>query len=185
MPKENDMAKQESKTEVHKGATKVASGIAKVFDTVAKQGNILTQCVTSVKSVYRGADVPVADERFIADNVARIRNWSKASEGPRKSEVRKIVRNYALIPEAMQLYQRKHDTFTWHTAMKLVTKLNAGNTPKQAVAAMVATASASAPKPMAVFAAAIARIVNLDTRSPKVIAFRKDLAKLLDKHNLA
>lgn len=173
------------KQEVKKGASKVASGIAKVFDTVSKQGNILTQCVTAVKGTYRGAEVPVADERFIADNVARIRNWSKASEGPRKSEVRKIVRNYALIPEAMQLYQKKHDTFTWHTAMRLVTKLNGGNTPKQAVAAMVATTSANAPTALKVFAAAITRIVNLETRSSKIIAFRKDLSKLLDKHNLA
>lgn len=176
---------KETKVEVRKGATKVASGIAKVFDTVSKQGNILTQCVTSVRSVYRGAEVPVVDERFIADNVARIRNWSKASEGPRKSEVRKIVRNYALIPEAMQLYQKKHDTFTWHTAMKLVTKLNGGNTPRQAVAAMVATSDSAPPNALKVFASCITRIVNLETRSQKIIAFRKDLSKLLDKHNLA
>lgn len=172
------------KVQVNKGATKVASTIAKVFDTVSKQGNIITQCVTSVKAVYRGAEVPVADERFIADNVARIRGWSEASAGPRKSEVRKIVRNYLTIPEAIQLYMKKADSFTWHEAMQLLTQLNKGLTVRQAVAAMVSKPDAAAPSALKVFASCITKIQNLETRSQKVIGFRKDLVKLLDKHGL-
>lgn len=172
------------KQDVNKGASKVASTIAKVYDTVAKQGNVITQCVSAVKAVYRGADVPRCDEQFIADAVARQRGWSEKSAAPRKSEVKKIVRNYITIPEAMQLYSKKHDTFTWHTALKLVTKLNAGNTPRQAVAAMVATTSANKPTALSVFNNAITRIQNLETRSRKIIEFRKDLTKLLDDHNL-
>ena len=177
------MSKQE-KAVVNKGATKVASAVSKVLGDVAKQGNIITQCVSAVKAVYKGAEVPKADLSFIANKVAQSRNWSEASAGPRKSEVRKIVRAYMSIPEAVKLYTDKHDTFTWHTCMKLVTQLNKDQTVKQAVAAMVAT-NAAKPVALKVFAAAITRITNLETRSSKIIAFRKDLVKLLDKHNLA
>ena len=177
------MSKQE-KPVVNKGATKVASAVSKVLGDVAKQGNIITQCVSAVKSVYRGAEVPKADLSFIANKVAQQRNWSEASAGPRKSEVRKIVRAYMSIPEAVKLYTAKHDNFTWHTCMRLVTQLNKDQTVKQAVAAMVATNAANKPTALKVFAAAITRITNLETRSPKIIAFRKDLSKLLDKHGL-
>ncbi len=177
------MAKQE-KEQVNKGASKVASTIAKVFDTVSKQGNIITQCVTSVKAVYRGADVPVTDERFIADNVARIRGWSAASASARKSEVRKIVRNYLTIPEAVEMYVKKHGGLSWHQAMQLATQLNKGLTCRQAVLAM--TTKAEVPKVAAPkqIAALLTRISNIETRSSKIIAFRKDLSALVSKHGL-
>ena len=178
------MSKQE-KVEVNKGATKVASAVAKVFGDVAKQGNIITQCVIAVKAVYKGAEVPKADQSFIANNVARQRGWSERSAASRKSEVRKILRNYMTIPEAMQLYSKKADTFTWHEAMRLCVSLNGGNTPKQAVAALLsantATKTVNAVKR---FATLITGIQNLETRSTKIIAFRKDLTALLAKHNL-
>lgn len=175
---------KETKVEVHKGATKVANTVAKVFGAVAKQGNIITQCVTAVKSVYKGEPVPKADLSFIADNVARIRGWSAASANARKSEVRRIVEAYVTLPEAMEMYAKKSDTFTWHQAVKLARLLNS-NTPRQAVAAMLAAPSAQKQTAIQVFDSAINRIVNLETRSQKIIGFRRDLAKLLDKHNLA
>jgi len=175
------MAKQ---TEVKKGASKVAATIAKVFDDVSKQGNIVTQCVSSVRSVYRGVEVPRIDEQFIADNVARIRGWSDKSAGPRKSEVRKIVRNYLKVDEAIAAYRKKSDTFTWHECMRLLTQLNKDQSIKQAVTACLVTsapAKIAAPKQLA---SLLARISNLETRSTKIIAFRQDLSKLIDKHNI-
>ena len=178
------MSKQ-TKTEVHKGATKVAATISKVYDTVSKSGNIVTQCVSAVQQVYRGAEVPKADLAFIADNVARSRGWSSKSAQSRKSEVRKIVRNYLRIPEALKLYTAKVDSFTWHDAIKLTTQLNKDQTVRQAVSAMLSAPKAKAPTAMSVFGASINRIKNIETRSKKIIAFRKDLTKLLDKHGLA
>lgn len=177
------MAKQE-KQEARKGASKVAATIAKVLNTVDNQGNMVTQVVASVKAVYKGEPVPKVDLSFIADRVAIARAWSEASAKARKSEVRRIVEAYDTLPEAIQLYKKKADTFTWHQAVKLARLLNS-NTPKQAVAAMVSVVAGNRPKPMAVFNAAITRIVNLQTTSKNVIAFRRDLTKLLSKHNLA
>lgn len=184
------MSKQE-KVVVNKGATKVASGISKVLGDVAKQGNIITQCVSAVNSVYRGAEVPKADLSFIANKVAQQRNWSEASAGPRKSEVRKIIRAYREIPEAVKLYTSKHSTFTWHTCMRLVTQLNKKTasgkpvTVRAAVHGMVLKSKDQPTDAMKSFKLLISRIENLQTRSPKIIGFRRDLVKLLDKHNLS
>lgn len=172
--------------EVNKGAGKVAAGISKVLDTVSKQGNILHTCVTLVQSVYKGVDVPKADEKFIAEAVARQRKWSAASAGPRKSEVRKIVRNYLAIPEAMKLLAKKRDTFTWHDAMKLVTRLNNPNfTTKQAVAAMLSAPVKEKPTALKQVTTCLTRIGNIETRSAKIIAFRKDLSALAAKHGMS
>ena len=175
----------ETKATINKGASKIANTIAKVYDAVKKQGSIVTQCVTSVATVYKGELVPKADEQFIADNVARIQKWSGKSEGPRKSEVRKIVRNYLTLPEALKLFIKRNNGATWHDAMKLATQLNKGFTPRQAVTALMTTAEAKKPNALDVFHSAITRITNIETRSTKVIAFRKDLTVLLAKHNLS
>lgn len=177
------MAKKE-KLEVNKGAGKIASVMAKVYNAVGKQGNIITQICTSVASAYRGVDVPTADLRFIVDSVARQCNWGAKSIGQRSSDARKIIRNYATIPEAMELYAKKSDTFTWHEALKLTTKLNGGNTPRQAVAALI-----NAPKPASQswdkqLTSCLTRISNIDSRSAKLIAFRKGLAALATKHGV-
>lgn len=176
---------KQDKPTVNKGALKIANTIAKVYDTVSKQGNIVTQCVSIVATMYRGNDVPAIDERFIADNVARIQRWTPKSAGPRKSEVRKMVRNYRTIPEALQVFAKRNGGVSWHEAMKLLTQLNKGLTIRQAVTACFATAvAANVPAPK-VLAALLTRISNIETRSAKIIAFRQDLSKLCAKHGIS
>lgn len=176
------MAKQESK--VSKGATKVAGAIAKVFETVSKQGNILTQCVSSVSSVYRGKPVPAQDIAFIANNVARIRGWSSASAGPRKSEVRKIVRNYTRLPEAMQKIGAANGNFTWHDAMRLLTCLNAEPALGKALARFSTKTTAKIVTPLKALGTAVSKIMNLDTRASKITKFQTDLEHLCVTHGI-
>jgi hypothetical protein len=177
---------KEEKVEINKGAGKVAAGIANVLAKVATQGNVITQCVTSIKGVYRGAEVPKADIEFIAETVAKARGWTVKSRGPRMSEVRKIVRNYASITDACNKLAKKLDVFTWHTAMRLVTQLNKDQTVNQAVAAVVSGVNKpAADRPWEqVLKSAVTSIQNIPSRAGKLKAFRVDLAKLLDKHGL-
>jgi hypothetical protein len=179
------MSKQEST--IAKGAAKVASAIAKVFETVSKQGNIITQCVSSVTSVYKGKPVPSTDIAFIANNVARLRGWSKGSEGPRKSEVRKIVRNYTRIPEAMQKVGAADGNFTWHDAMRLLTALNAEPALGKAVLRFNAkgpVTKATSATPTKVLGQAVSKIMNLDTRAVKITKFQEALETLCDSHGI-
>ena len=100
------------------------------------------------------------------------------------SEVRKIVRNYKTIPEAITAFNKKNGGVTWHEAMRLLTQLNKGLTVNQSVKAMVTRAEVPKVKADKQIAALLTRISNVETRSPKIIAFRKALSALAAKHNL-
>lgn len=176
-------AKKDS-PKVSAGATRVANTIAKVFGAVAKQGNVITQCVTSLVTVYGGNAVPKQDVNAIADTVARLRGWSAASMAPRKSEVRKIVRQYPRIAEAVDRYTDTHDSFTWHTAMRLITCLHREPALNQALKLMDASNAAKAITPIKACGSAVSRIMNLDTGAAKIVAFQNDLEALAEKHSI-
>lgn len=178
------MTKKAEAPKVNKGANKVAYAIAKVYGIVAGNGNVITQCVSSAMQVYKGAAIPKKDLSVIADKVAQLRQWTPASAGPRKSEVRKILRVYPRLPEAIVAYARKHDSFTWHTAVKLARCLNREPALKKALALMEALPK---PKPMTPVKAcgnAVSRIMNLDTQSAKINAFQQGLESLCDTHGI-
>ena len=170
---------------VAKGASKVASAISKVLDTVSKQGNIITQCVTSVRQVYKGKAVPEADERFIANSVARLRKWSAKSAGPRKSEVRKMVRHYTRLPEAMQKVGAADGNFTWHDAMRLLTCLNAEPALTKAVARFNTKPTAASVTPLKGVGSACKRLINLDSvAGSKARLFQDAVQTLADTHGI-
>jgi hypothetical protein len=180
------MAKQaKGKTStVSRGAGKVAAAIAKVYGVVAQNGNVITQCVSSAQSVYRGAAIPKADLSVIADTVARLRKWTPTSAGPRKSEVRKILRVYTRLPEAIQAYCKKHDSFTWHTAVKLARCLNREPSLRQALALMDRKAESKAITPLKACGNAVSKIMNLDTRTSKIVGFQNALEALAETHGI-
>ena len=159
------MSKKTSTAPVNKGAGKVAAAIAKVYGIVAQNGNVITQCVTSAHAVYKGADIPKKDLSAIADKVAQLRKWTPASSGPRKSEVRKILRVYPRLPEAITAYARKHDSFTWHTAVKLARCLGREPALNKALALMDAMPKADPATPLELCGKATRRLINLDTTS--------------------
>lgn len=173
-----------AESKVSKGATRVANAISTVLGKVAKQGNVVTQCVSTLASVYGGKPVPKQDVNAIANTVARLRGWSSASMGPRKSEVRKIVRQYPRIAEAVKAYTATHDNFTWHTAMRLITCLHREPALNQALALMNASNSAKEITPIKACGTAVSRIMNLDTTASKIVAFQNGLESLAEKHGI-
>ncbi|MCB7129194.1 MAG: hypothetical protein J3T61_06630 [Candidatus Brocadiales bacterium] len=148
---------------VNKGAGKVAAAIAKVYEIVGQGGNIVTQLCKSANAVYKGETIPKRDLKTIADTVARLRNWSPVSAGPRKSEVRKMLRVYDRLPEAIVAYGKKHDTFPWHAAMKLARCLNREPSLKQALALMDSSKQADRGSPLTQVSKACSRLINIDT----------------------
>ncbi len=150
---------------VNKGAGKVAAAIARVYEVVGQGGNIVTQLCKSANAVYKGETIPKRDLKTIADTVARLRNWSPVSAGPRKSEVRKMLRVYDRLPEAIIAYGRKHDTFPWHAAMKLARCLNREPSLKQALALMDSKAKVASTSPLVQVSKAASRLINIDTTS--------------------
>ena len=162
-----------TKTEAPKLATgigKVSAAIAGVYGSLAKSGNIVTQVCKTCATVFRGKPATKAELKHVAENVARLQGWSDKSAGPRKSEVRKIVRNYLAMPEAVELVRRKTSTFSWHDAMRLATQLNNdGHNTRQAVKAYFN--STAKPKASAIrqLEAALKRAMSIDSEVVKIV----------------
>jgi hypothetical protein len=168
------------------GIAKVANAIAKAYATQAESGNVITQVCKIAAQVFKGKDANTTDLKEISKSVARQRGWTPASAGPRMSEVRKIVRNYKRIPEAVDAYMRKHETFSWHTAMRLMTCLNREPALRPALSLMDASnATKLAAKPAKIIALAVSRIMNVDTRASKIVNFQKGLEGLAAKHGVS
>ena len=182
------MAKKETAAQVNKGAGKVAAAIAKVYGIVAQNGNVITQCVTSAMSVYKGADIPKRDLSAIADKVAMLRKWTPASSGPRKSEVRKILRVYPRLPEAITAYARKHDSFTWHTAVKLARCLGREPALNKALALMDSGPAKPEASPLVLCGRACKRLISVNsTGGSKARKFQdavQDIAEQMDIPNV-
>ncbi len=181
------MSKQASKTVVKAtaGISKVANAIAKAYATQAGSGNVITQVCKIAASVFKGRDANSADLKEIASSVARQRGWSPASSGPRMSEVRKIVRNYKRVPEAVDAYLKKHDTFSWHDAMRLLTCLNVEPSNRIAIQRMEASnKDKQANRPAKTIGLAVSRIMNVDTRTAKIVSFQEALETLCETHDI-
>ncbi len=180
------MAKQADKqVKATPGIAKVASAIAKAYETQASSGNVITQVCKIAASVFKGKAANSTDLKSIATTVTRLRGWSKASAGPRASEVRKIVRHYQRIPEAVEKYCSNHDTFSWHDAMRLLTCLNREPALRPALALMTKSNAAKAEaKPAKIVGLAVSRIMNVDTRAAKITKFQDALEQLCDSHGI-
>ncbi len=165
------------------GIGKVSNAIAGAFGQHAKSGNIVTQVCKICVTVFKGKHASKAELSHVADSVARIQGWSEKSSGPRKSEVRKIVRNYLAMPDAMALVAKKSDTFSWLDAMRLLTQLNndSHNT-KQAVAAYLGGTKAKrkvgAIKQLEL---ALGRVMAIDSQASKVVSAQDAILALCGK----
>jgi hypothetical protein len=170
------------------GADAVASAVVVALDAVGQQGNILMDVAVAAAKAYRGADVSEVDLQYIANEVARMKNWDEATAKQGRSRVRKIVRQYKRIPEAMAMYKKTNPEFAWHVGMKLVTCLSKkiNNKPVSIASAVKAmrtqtTAKINAAKKIK---SLLKSIANVETQSPTLIAFRKALAGLIKNHKV-
>lgn len=182
------MSKSASKATVKAtvGISKVANAIAKAYATQAESGNVITQVCKVAAQVFKGKDANVTDLKEIAKGVAEARGWTPASAGPRMSEVRKIVRNYKRIPEAVDAYLKKHDTFSWHTAMRLITCLNREPAIRIALGLMEkSNATKEAARPLKVIGLAVSRIMNVDSKAGKIVNFQTGLEALAEKYGVS
>lgn len=179
------MAKAKTETP-RKGAGIVANAVAKAIGVVDNSGSLVDSIIASAKRIYKGKDIPDVDLSFIANEVARQRKWSAKSRDVRMSEVRKLVRNYQVLPEAIKKFRAKSSTCTFHQVVKLARALQspANKTVASAVKACLTVKQADAPTPTVQLNTALTRIASIPLRAPKQVAFRKALFALMRRHNV-
>jgi len=146
------------------GIASVGVAIADAYSKQAKSGELLNTVVAICTRIFKGNPAHANDQTRVADDVARIMQWSAASEGPRKSEVKKMVRVYHRFDEAATAYRKKNPSFTWGVAMRLLTCLGKEKTLKK-VLALMAVSNGARPelKPLVAVGKACKRLINLDS----------------------
>jgi len=104
--------------------TAAAKVVSDAIGNATNQVSIVTQCVNACRSHF-GGDVPLKEDcADFANKVAEYRGWSEASAKARKSEVRKVVRNYGRLDSACKAVAKASESFTWHNAVKVARLLN-------------------------------------------------------------
>lgn len=162
---------------------------AKQFSDALKglsQMNIVTQCVKACRAHFLGDTPPKEDVADFANKVAEYRGWSEKSANARKSEVRKVVRNYTRMESACKAVASKADTFTWHNAIKVARILN--KNPKLSDAAVVKAFFESAPAnhrtPKQKAMKALETFMGISTTAQDVVALQTAVQKVLDNKGI-
>lgn len=164
---------------VQVGIGKVSAALSSAFSSQAATGDFIVTVCKICAIVFDGKPANSISIIKVADDVCRLQGWSKASEGPRKSECRKIVRNYATFEDAAVAYRKTHTNFSWGTAMRLLTCLNKEPVQKHALKLMDKKESAVAEvKPIKIATAAVKKIMAIKSRAAKIVALQEGIEEL-------
>lgn len=166
------------------GIASVGVAIAKAYGKQAISGELLDTIVTVCTKIFKGKPANSADQKRVAEDVARIRGWTSASAGPRKSEVKKMVLVYHRFDEAATAYRKTHDNFTWGVAMRLLTCLRKEKTLSKVLALMAAGNQAREIEPMKAIELAVSKLMNLASRKKSVVEFQDALETLCRKQDI-
>lgn len=184
-------SKKKGKAEAPKataGRDRVARVFAKAYDAVETAGNVVTQVCNAALAVFKGQPIPKADMDYIISEIARERKWSDASARTRGSEIRSILSVYNRLDDAIAMFKKKADGFTWHNAVWLARHLKNEPNTKKAVANALNNSGGS--KRVQTPAQKLGMAIGIITKLPKrvgsvnVIEFRKDLARICRKHGV-
>lgn len=121
------------------GKSAIITGFCNALDSAENTGSLVTQtCNIAAKYLRSGEELPEADLESIVTGIAKNREWKDAVLRTRSSEVRSVLRQYALLPETIRAYSDRVGSCDWHTGIKLARQLKAHNGHvKKAVMAVV------------------------------------------------
>lgn len=114
--------------------TAMVNAISTALDGVGSTGALMTDIADTARKHYKGEEIPKDDVESIASSVAESQGWNAAARIARTSEIRVILRACAKLPAYLKAATEKMDSFTWHDAMKLARRVNAGDSIPAAVA---------------------------------------------------
>jgi hypothetical protein len=143
------------------------------------QVNIVTQCVKACRAHFGGDVPPKEDCVDFADKVAELRGWSEASVKARKSEVRKVVRNYTRMESACKAVAAKGDSFTARILNKNPKLSDAG-----VVKAFFDSAPSNHATPKQKAMKALKGFMGISTTAKDVVALQSAVQKVLDDEGI-
>jgi len=164
-------------------ASAMSSAISAVRNTLREQ---VTSLVTSCENEFGGDYMPDKIAKAISERVALDQGWQGKTSTVRKSEVRAILGAYPFLVEGIAAFEKQTGNVGWHSMVKLARQLPLHNSTKAAVLACISKSGSGNTMPAdKQFGRALGMLKNITTRSAKLMAFRRDLAKLCTKHGIS
>lgn len=103
------------------GRDAVVLAFVDAYVTSENTGSKLADVCNIAKQTYAGKPVPEDDAEYIVDRLADARKWSEASAKVRKSEARKVLGVYTVLPEGIEQVRKDRGSCNWRDALKLAT----------------------------------------------------------------
>ncbi len=128
-----------SKTiEITKSVTnKIVGAFVGAFSKANNQSNIVTQLCDTVAEDYGTQPIPAPHIKLLTESLAKESGWKGRTGDSRKSEARAVMRSHHVLKGlcAAVLKDRRCESFTWHSAIKVAriwVRLNKKSVPKVA-----------------------------------------------------
>ncbi len=144
----------------------VHNNIVKAFvgalTSVETSGSLVTQVCDVARKALGGDEIPADARKLIVTDIAEARGWKDKALKARSSEVNVVLKAYNTLGEAVSLFTKKNNgKCQWHDSMKLARRINAGDSPQQAVAAAFAKGESKAVNPAGRVAGALKAWYNV------------------------
>ncbi len=105
------------------GRDAVVVAFIDAYSTAENTGSKIAQVCALAHTAYRGSEVPKEDADYIADSIAKQREWDGDTAKVRKSEVRRVLSVYSVLGEGIAAVREKVGSCDWRAALRLSTLL--------------------------------------------------------------
>lgn len=105
------------------GRDAIAAVFIAAYDIAENTGSKLAEVCKLAQQTYKGKPVPDEDAEHIASTIADARGWEGNTAKVRKSECRKVLGVYNVLPEAIGKVREKSGGCNWRDALRLSTCL--------------------------------------------------------------
>jgi hypothetical protein len=105
------------------GRDAIAAAFIAAYETAENTGGKLAEVCMLARATYKGKEVPAADAEHIASTIADARGWEGNTAKVRKSECRKVLGVYAVLPEGIKQVREDRGGCNWRDALRLSTCL--------------------------------------------------------------
>lgn len=105
------------------GRDAVVVAFIDAYATAENTGSKIAQVCALAHKSYSGNEVPKEDADYIADSIAKQREWKGDTAKVRKSEVRRVLSVYDVLGEGITSVRDKIGSCDWRAALRLATLL--------------------------------------------------------------
>jgi hypothetical protein len=105
------------------GRDAIAAAFISAYEVAENTGSKIAEVCKLASQTYKGKPVPEDDAAHIAEVLASARGWEGNTAKVRKSECRKVLGVYSVLPEGIEQVRKERGACNWRDALALSTQL--------------------------------------------------------------